>query len=80
MSTKSKLILVAAFVFGTASTALADEHFDINIFRTVPQSPAFATYMGGLSAYAQVPTMRVRQAAPTVAELRLFAKGSYAGH
>jgi len=79
MSAKSKIILAAALVFGTASAALADEHFDINIFRPVQQSPAFATYMGGLSAYAQVPT-RVKQMRPTAAELRLFAKGSYAGH
>ena len=35
--------------------------------------------MGGLSAYAQVPA-RVKQMRPTAAELRLFAKGSYAGH
>ena len=79
MSAKSKIVLVAAFVFGTASTALADEHFDINIFRSAPQSPAFATYMGGLNAYAQVPA-RVKQMGPTVEETRLFAKGSYAGH
>ena len=62
MSAKSKIVLVAAFVFGSASAALADEHFDINIFRAVPQSPAFATYMGGLDAYAQVPA-RVKQTA-----------------
>ena len=79
MSAKSKIVLVAAFVFGTASAALADEHFDINIFRPVPQSPAFATYMGGLNAYAQVPA-RVKQIGPTAEELRLFAKASYAGH
>ena len=79
MSTKSKIVLVAALVFGTASAALADEHFDINIFRSVPQSPAFATYMGGLSAYAQVPGMRAK-VSPTVEETRLFARGSYAGH
>jgi hypothetical protein len=79
MSTKSKIVLVAAFVFGTASAALADEHFDVNIFRSVPQSPAFATYMGGLSAFAQVPGKRI-QVSPTVEEARLFARGSYAGH
>lgn len=79
MSAKSKIILVAAFVFGTASAALADEHFDVNIFRAAPQSPAFATYMGALGAYAQVPGKRV-QVSPTVDETRLFARGSYMGH
>jgi len=79
MSAKSKIVLVAAFVFGTASAALADEHFDINIFRSVPQSPAFATYMGGLNAYAQVPA-HVKHTGLTAEEARLFAKGSYAGH
>jgi hypothetical protein len=76
MFSKSKVALVAAFVVSSASVALADEHFDVNIYRPVPQSPAFATYMGALSAYAQVP---VAHAAPSADESRLFAKGSYAG-
>jgi hypothetical protein len=73
MSAKSKVALVAAFIVSSASVALADEHFDVNIYRPVPQSPAFATYMGALGAYAQVPI------APSADEARLFAKGSHAG-
>ena len=76
MFTKSKVALVAAFVLGSASVALADEHFDVNIYRPAQQSPAFATYMGALGAYAQA---HATYAAPSADETRLFAKGSYAG-
>jgi hypothetical protein len=73
----SAFAIVAATVFGFASAALADEHFDLNIYRPAVQSPAFATYMGALAAHAQVrPTMTHTQ---SIEEMRLFAKGSYAG-
>ena len=78
MFTKSRIALVAAFVFSTASVALADEHFDVNIYRPAQQSPAFATYMGAtgaLGAYAHVPAPAARASD----EMRLFEKGSYAG-
>ena len=54
MLSKSKVALVAALVFGSASAALAEEPFDVNIYRPVP--PAAATNTGARGAYAQVPT------------------------
>jgi len=53
MLSKSKAVLVAALVFGSASAALAEEPFDVNIYRPVP--PAGATNMAAQHAYAQVP-------------------------
>jgi len=76
MSAKSKFALVALFVLSSASVALADEHFDVNVYRPAQHSPAFTTYMGALGAYAQA---HVNHAAPSADETRLFAKGSYAG-
>ena len=76
MSAKSKFALVALFVLSSASVALADEHFDVNIYRPAQHSPAFATDVGALGAHAQALANHV---APSVDETRLFAKGSYAG-
>lgn len=80
MFRKSMLAVAAALIFGSVSAALADEHFDVNIYRASPQSPAFATYMGALGSYAQVQTpRRTTLRAPSSAEETWFAKGSYAG-
>ena len=54
MIRKSTLAVVAALIFGSASAALADEHFDLNIYRANKQSSAFATYMAALGSCAQV--------------------------
>jgi hypothetical protein len=52
MSIKSKLVLAAALLLGTASGALADNsQFDVNIYRPTVQD--------GLSAYARVPAARL---------------------
>jgi hypothetical protein len=46
MLTKSKMMLAAALVFGSASVALADAQFDVDIYRPAVQND--------MSAYAQV--------------------------
>jgi hypothetical protein len=52
MSIKSKMVLAAALLLGTASGALADNsQFDVNIYRPTVQD--------GLSAYARVPAARL---------------------
>jgi hypothetical protein len=58
MLTKSKLMLAAALVLGTASGALADAQFDVDIYRPAVQSD--------LSAYAQVPQIRRNNGPATV--------------
>jgi hypothetical protein len=76
MSTKSKLILAAALLLGTASGALANSQFDVNIYRPTVQD--------GLSAYARVPAARVparRNGAPAIrpfspAERQWFERAS----
>lgn len=60
MLTKSKMALAAAFVLGTASGALANTQFDVNIYRPAVQND--------LGAYAQEPAqIQRRHDAPTVA-------------
>jgi hypothetical protein len=76
MSATSKFALVAAFVLSSASVALADEHFDVNIYRAAQHSLAFATDTGALGAHARA---HVNHGVPSADETRLFAKGSYAG-
>jgi hypothetical protein len=56
MLTKSKLILAAVLVVGTASGALADAQFDVNIYRPAVQND--------MSAYAQVPAQVRRNNGP----------------
>jgi len=81
MIRKSILVVSAALILGSASAALADEHFDVNIYRTTLQSPAFATDMGALGSYAQAATRRRTTTVRTQssAEENWFAKGSYDG-
>jgi len=52
MICKFKAAVVAAFVFGPASAALAEEHFDVNIYRPGGQSAAFTIYHGAPGAVA----------------------------
>ena len=52
MLTKSTLTLAAALVLGTASVALANTEFDVNIYRPAVQND--------LSAYAQEPAQIMR--------------------
>jgi len=70
MISRFKVAVAATLLFGSASAALAEEHFDINIYRPGGQSAAFAIYHGApdaarsvreLGAYAQVPTRRAMQ-------------------
>jgi hypothetical protein len=90
MTRTSRFAIAAAFIFASASTAFADEHFDRDIFRPGERSLAFATYMGALGpathngsfgAYAQQPSgPRTMMVAPgTVSQWNFYAKHSYAG-
>jgi len=60
MLTKSKLILAAALVLGTASGALADAQFDVDIYRPAVQND--------MSAYAQVPAQVRRNTGSTTVQ------------
>jgi len=59
MLTKSKMALATAFVLGTASVALADAQFDVDIYRPTVQND--------LGAYAQEPAQIQRRNGTTIA-------------
>jgi hypothetical protein len=82
MLTKSNTVLAAALIFGAASAAVADEQFDVNIYRPVsPPHPLALNGQDGYGAFAQANSRgTIRQAGPrvvkpfTIEEKRLFER------
>lgn len=84
MMNKSKIALAAALIFGAASSALADDQFDVNIYRPAsPAGPYALNGQDGYSAFARVNSFgTIRPAARRVAkpftieEKRLFERAA----
>jgi hypothetical protein len=84
MTNKSKIALAATLIFGAASAALADDQFDVNIYRPAsPPSPYALNGQDGYGAFAQANSWgTIRPAAPRVAkpftieEKRLFERAA----
>jgi hypothetical protein len=67
---KTKLVLAAALLAGSATVASANDRFDVNIYRPVPQASA-------LQAFAQspahvAPRAEVRAAQPFTTEEKVM--------